>query len=147
MLKKIYGVLIGAALLSILLDARVKVEINNGKSDESSEASREFVEKEDYQNPSDTTTPLLISAIKQNDNKGIEELVREGADVNDKDIEGKTALHHAVLKKNVDVVAFLIDQGAELEARDIYGKSPLAYAKALKNKKIIRLLQESGAIE
>ena len=51
-----------------------------------------------------------------------------GADVNQSDILGRTALHHAVRNDAPDVARLLIAQGANLDANDWHGRTPLEVA-------------------
>jgi ankyrin repeat protein len=44
-----------------------------------------------------------------------------------KDLEGKTALHHAAMN-DTSIVKMLVDAGADLDNQDSDGKSPLHYA-------------------
>lgn len=92
----------------------------------------------------DLNTPLIIKAVQNNNTEALEELIEEGAEIDEVDEHGKTALHYAVLSANTDIVQFLIDQGASIDKQDSSGKTPLSYAK---NKKIKRLLTEAGASE
>ena len=59
-------------------------------------------------------------------------LVESGADVNNKDVEGLTPIHHAVLKENFHVVQYLIESGANVDSAEI-GFAPLHSASNLGN--------------
>ena len=58
-------------------------------------------------------TPLHYAANISNP-KLINELIKNGAEVNDKDDEGKYPLYYAVLSGNVESVKWLIGKGAEV---------------------------------
>ncbi len=55
----------------------------------------------------------------------LEYLLEKGADVSITDKEGKTALHHAIIKKHYITAFILICYGANLYAKDKYGQTPL----------------------
>ena len=55
-------------------------------------------------------------------------LVSKGANVNAKDIIGRTPLHWAVVKRRVDVAKFLVSKGADVNARDNNGQTPIINA-------------------
>lgn len=58
--------------------------------------------------------------------KGIEDLIRRGADVNAKDKEiGWTALHWAAADGDVDMISQLLAARADVDATDLAGKTPL----------------------
>jgi ankyrin repeat protein len=73
-----------------------------------------------------------------------------GANVNSRDVNSQTPLHHAVLMGRIDIVAILIESGADINSLDFYGDSPLHLA-VFKNPlskghiDIIKLLIEKGA--
>ena len=54
-------------------------------------------------------------------------LVKNGADVNATDKDGKTVLHVAARGKNLDVVKFLVGNGADVNAKDEYGYGKTPY--------------------
>jgi len=49
-------------------------------------------------------------------------------DINISDVEGNTALHYAVLKKESMYVEMLVERDADLTVRDVKGNTPLALA-------------------
>ena len=79
----------------------------------------------------DTISPLMLAA-KLNRKNIVKYLILKGADINDKDITGGTALMHAVTNMSFEVIKLLVENGANIDERDNYGVSPLEKAQ-LKN--------------
>lgn len=72
----------------------------------------------------DSTMQLLFMACR-GDVKGVEELLKEGADVNSIDLDGRTALHIAACEGHVEVVKLLLRWRANIDARDRWGSTVL----------------------
>ena len=72
----------------------------------------------------DGTTPLHW-AVRHDDLKTAEALIKAGADVNAVDTRGDTALHGAAGKGYDEVVKFLAEHGANLNLKDKQGKTAL----------------------
>lgn len=68
-----------------------------------------------------------------------------GMDIDARGAEGYTALHMAIMKEEVGVVALLIEGGADVEARDDDGLTPLHIAVAQGDLSIIESLLGNGA--
>ncbi|KAK1315404.1 Potassium channel AKT2/3 [Acorus calamus] len=69
----------------------------------------------------DFTMHLLFMACR-GDVKGVEDLLKEGVDVNSIDLDGRTALHIAACEGHVDVVKLLLSRRANIVARDRWGR-------------------------
>ncbi|KAF3179460.1 hypothetical protein EYR41_003101 [Orbilia oligospora] len=67
------------------------------------------------------------------------------ADINARDFDGKTALHHPCRLGNEAVMKILIDNGADIGVFDDYGRSPLRFAVDGGNVNAVKLLLQSGA--
>ncbi|KAG1328254.1 Integrin-linked protein kinase 1 [Cocos nucifera] len=70
----------------------------------------------------DSTMQLLFMA-SQGDVKGVDELLKDGVDVNSIDLDGRTALHIAACEGHVDVVKLLLSWRANIDARDRWGST------------------------
>jgi hypothetical protein len=95
---------------------------------------------------SDEKTPLIHSAISspRNQIELLKTLLYYGFSINQKDTEGKTPLHIAVLLKRVDLVIELICCGADMNIKDAKDLSPISYAIQQKDREIIRILATSS---
>ncbi|XP_010035890.2 integrin-linked protein kinase 1 [Eucalyptus grandis] len=87
----------------------------------------------------------LMYAANEGDLDSIRELLDSGADVNFRDIDGRTALHIAACQGRTDVVQLLIDRGAVVDPKDRWGSTPLADAIYYKHQEVIKLLEKNGA--
>ncbi len=111
---------------------------------------------------SNYATPLM-DAVKKNNVSEVQKFIKSGADVNEKDDYGETALHFAADMGAVDIAKILIQHGANVNAKDRNGSTPLmaaswaSPARHMKNKtereklfndeaEIVKLLLEHGAL-
>ena len=74
-------------------------------------------------------------------------LIENGANVNDKDFQGDTALIYAstFLKWDLSIIKLLIDSGIEINAQDKDGYTALMEATISGNYETVKLLIENGA--
>ncbi|KAG6466873.1 hypothetical protein ZIOFF_075314 [Zingiber officinale] len=92
----------------------------------------------------DSTMQLLFLA-SLGDAKGVEELLKDGVDVNSIDLDGRTALHIAACEGNVDVVKLLLSWRANVDARDRWGSTAAVDAKYYGNVEVYNVLKARGA--
>ena len=85
----------------------------------------------------------FYSAIRNNDLKHLESLVRDGADVNVKDSKGETPLMYAAVAGSPEAMRFLVDHGADVNARNEIGATALIWSATDLAK--VRLLVDHGA--
>jgi len=76
--------------------------------------------------PSCKNTPLILAA-KIDATEVLIKLIESGANVNEKDYRGFTALHYACLLRNEIAIKHLLDAKADLQAIDAFGKFPYEY--------------------
>ena len=90
----------------------------------------------------------LIKACQgeeKKDVKEIKELIDMGADVNQKNETGKTALMMASIKGYKEVVEFLIQKEADVNQKDDYGWTALMWTSRKGRNEIVKLLIQKGA--
>eukprot|EP00262_Sarcandra_glabra_P016523 TRINITY_DN5425_c0_g1_i1.p1 TRINITY_DN5425_c0_g1~~TRINITY_DN5425_c0_g1_i1.p1 ORF type:complete len:474 (+),score=75.30 TRINITY_DN5425_c0_g1_i1:735-2156(+) len=92
----------------------------------------------------DSTMQLLFMASR-GDVKGVEDLLKEGIDVNSIDLDGRTALHIAGCEGHIDVVKLLLSRKANIDAHDRWGSTAAADAKYYGNVEIYNILKARGA--
>lgn len=88
---------------------------------------------------------LFFSAISNADLKRLEEIYRNGIEINLQDASGWTALHMACNDGLTDVVTWLLKHGASVHIRDRLGRTPLSVAIENDHHKVIELLLKTGA--
>lgn len=90
--------------------------------------------------------PDLLDAARKGDLKRIQKLLDSGADVNQRDTTGFTALHWAAMTNKQEVAKFLIQKKADINAREFqYKLSPLDVARSRGFKDMVGLLIKNGA--
>jgi ankyrin repeat protein len=73
------------------------------------------------------------------------ESVSQTISLDHQDRYGMTALHHAVIRADMDVIKGLIENGAGINTQDNYGWTPLHWAVFKQDEIICRLLVQIGA--
>lgn len=89
-----------------------------------------------------------IKLSKKNFINIVEILINNGADVNGRDAQNQSVLHHAVINPqyaSTDFIKYLVDKGANINAQDVYGHTPLFIASGLKNENAVNALIKLGA--
>ena len=93
----------------------------------------------------DELNKRLYDAVSGNRISEIEQLLKQGADVNAKDKNGWTPLHQAANKGFPEIVKLLIKNGADVNVKDKDGWTPLHDALYWDLVGIAKLLIENGA--
>jgi ankyrin repeat protein len=70
----------------------------------------------------------LFGAVGFGDPEVVRALVEGGADIREKDQDGMTALHWAVVDNHADAARALVEKGADVNTVDRFGYTPLLYA-------------------
>jgi len=87
----------------------------------------------------------LIEAAAAGDVDQVKLLISNGADVNEKDKDGRTPLHSAAREGEMEAVKLLVEAGADLNCTDKDGQTPASLAMAEDHKGIVELLVSKGA--
>jgi len=89
-------------------------------------------------------TPLIIFVNRDNE-KNVASIVARGANVNQTDDDGDTALHAAVVTGNVKILRLLLAKGANANARNKLGGTPLMWAGTYGRDELAQMLIANGA--
>jgi uncharacterized protein len=84
----------------------------------------------------------LIEAVKMGDRKQAEELIRNGADVNQQDEQGWTPLNFAAGRGDLDMVKLLVDNAADVFKVGRDQRTPYMIALAAGRVSVVRYLRE-----
>ena len=87
----------------------------------------------------------LLEAAKTGDAKGVEQALRDGAEVDLKADYNDTALNQAALWGHTEVARLLVEAGADLENKGGADMTPLMNAASRGHMEIVQLLLEKGA--
>jgi uncharacterized protein len=87
----------------------------------------------------------LIEASKRADSQAVESLLRQRVDVNQRAVDGTTALHWAVHRDAPELVERLVRAGADVNASSRYGVTPLSIACVNGSAAVVKLLLQGGA--
>lgn len=87
----------------------------------------------------------FMDAAELGDIITVKKLVAQGADINYKPSDKRTALHWASNKGKFVVVKYLIENGADVDAMAFDGSTPLMFAASGNKLAIVKLLVEYGA--
>ncbi|XP_076279318.1 uncharacterized protein LOC143208632 isoform X2 [Lasioglossum baleicum] len=79
-------------------------------------------------------------AANKGDIQTVQCLLKDGADANDKDIDGRTPLHYAVSNGHIDIVNILLTNGANVNQVTNKGNTPLHTATSKCYKEIVEVL-------
>ncbi|ACE06554.1 hypothetical protein Aasi_1229 [Candidatus Amoebophilus asiaticus 5a2] len=88
---------------------------------------------------------LLHAAVENGQLAVVKMFLKKGANIQAKDVEGKSPLHLAARAGHLEIAKLLLEKGADTEARNSYGNSPLHSATKNGQLEIAKLLLESGA--
>ena len=95
--------------------------------------------------PADTMNQELIAAASEGNASRIAELLQQGADVNTRDLRGRTPVMAATYGRHVKAVEALIKAGADVNLRDITLNNPFLLAGAEGMVDILDLAAKAGA--
>jgi uncharacterized protein len=81
----------------------------------------------------------------RNDTELLKQLLRRGAQVDARDLDGRTALICAAASRAHEAARVLIAHGADPNAMDDFGMTARRFARLNKDRIMVRLLQQAGA--
>ncbi len=91
-----------------------------------------------------SSTPLLL-AVENDHRKLAEILLRRGANINEFDMYGRSAIHLAADQGNLGMLSTLLKHGATVDARDADQKTPLHHAVEAQSISLVKFLISNGA--
>lgn len=92
-------------------------------------------------------TKQLLEAAEKGRISQLLEVLQQGANVNDKDDDGQTALHKAAARGHKSALIALLAMGADLGERDAKGRTALMTAAETGNAEIVTLLVTPGTVQ
>lgn len=85
----------------------------------------------------------ICKAARKNKIETVKELVNSGANVNETDKYGRTALHYAADGGYLEIAKYLLSNGANINGNN--GATPLYFAVSRKKVEVVKYLLEQGA--
>jgi ankyrin repeat protein len=89
----------------------------------------------------------LMVAAASGDVAAVKSLGARGANLDEKDKDGKTALMYAAEGGHVETVKYLIEKGANVNAKAKNGKTAMMYASEKGRTEVVQILKNAGARE
>ena len=93
----------------------------------------------------DQTNQLFWEAAASGDFQKVVAALNQGADVNVRNAEARTALMRTAKRGHEKIVRYLIDHGADVNAKDNNGKTALMGAAKKGHFEIVKMLVDAGA--
>jgi ankyrin repeat protein len=91
----------------------------------------------------------VLDAVASGDDAALASVLSGGANVNERDSDGETALHAAVRRDRADMIKILLDRRAEVDALNYWRETPLSVAilnyRKVIDTDIVKLLLDHGA--
>lgn len=91
------------------------------------------------------SSPRIIEAVLAHDLSGLRDAIDAGEDINERDRDGRTALHHASIEADRIAVELLLNSNADASAEDNNGWTPLHFIPQSHRVDIGELLLRAGA--
>ena len=92
-------------------------------------------------------TAELLEAAKVGETVKVEQLIKQGADVNARNKNGTTALMDAAIEGHAETLKILIDASADVNATQEDGNTALTWAAQKGHTGIVNILKRAGAKE
>jgi hypothetical protein len=88
----------------------------------------------------------IIEAVDNGNIADVKSHLKNGADVNAKDINGRTPLMRAAEKGDLPMIKYLVEKSADVNAQDNNGMTPLNYAIVKEYPEAVKYLSSKGAV-
>jgi len=112
----------------------VKLLVEDGKADVNIESSKEF-----------DSCCVLQDAAFNGQQEIVQYLLEQCAEVDKRNMQGKTPLHRAVYKNHSAIVQLLLDCAADIDAQDDSGRTALHWSAVFGHLDCFKILLENGA--
>ena len=86
---------------------------------------------------------MLCSAAARGNVARMTSLHKAGANLNQPDVSGRTAIHMAVLHRQMSCVEYLLDRDVHLDVADMLGNTARDIARRLADPEMLHLLDDS----
>lgn len=93
----------------------------------------------------DAANDSLRAAAEAGDVKELLKALSQGADVDGKDIDGRTAMINAAWRGRSDIVQILLDHGADIEIADDRARTPTIWGAINGQEKVVDALLDAGS--
>ncbi len=91
------------------------------------------------------TVSNIINLVQKNDRSSVEEALKNGADVNTTDLQKRSLILLATIKKQKEMAALLVKYGADVNQQSENLDSPFLYAGATGQTELLKLFLDNGA--
>lgn len=88
---------------------------------------------------------MLCSAAARGNVARLTSFQKAGADMNQPDVSGRTAMHMAILHRQIPCVEFLLERDVHLDIADMMGVTARDIARQVADPEILQLLQDPGS--
>ncbi len=88
----------------------------------------------------------LLEAALQGDEEVARQALKDGAQINTRDRNGKTALILAAENGHLPVVQLLLDKGASINTKSYNGKTALSAAASQGHEQVVKALVKAGSV-
>jgi ankyrin repeat protein len=92
-----------------------------------------------------TAAASLATAAREADADAVRQFIESGADVNEPEADGTSALLWAAYQQSPELVSLLLESGADPNAANQFGITPLLQASRYGDAELIKLLLDGGA--
>ncbi|KAK4772172.1 hypothetical protein SAY86_013947 [Trapa natans] len=134
-----------AAMMRYLNDEDVLSKLGEAMGLAAGEPSSENQGPDDDEDACDEEESIVHQTASVGDVEGLKKALAEGANKDESDLEGRTALHFACGYGEVACALVLIEAGANVDALDKNKNTALHYAAGYGRKECVSLLLENGA--